>query len=192
MFAIAIEHIAEGLNQYLKRQFSYPEDLVVVSALINPDGKPTQQTNNKLVLTLVNVEKDTVMQSANNDYRNITTQTYSTRALHLNLSLLISANFTELNYSESLRLLSATALFLHGQPTINHSNTPNLPENIEKLSLEMENLNLSDLSNLWGMLGAKHVPCLYYKIRSVIIQPNAITGRINLIESPASSVTPGK
>ncbi len=60
MIDIAISHIASQLNQYLKRTFYLSEDIVVISNILEQDGGVVSHVNNKLVMFLINIEKDTV------------------------------------------------------------------------------------------------------------------------------------
>ena len=38
------------------------------------------------------------------------------------------------------------------------ANSPDMPEGLEKLSIDMESLNMQEMNNLWGTIGAKYVP----------------------------------
>jgi len=59
-------HIASELNQHIRRTYSLSEDMVVVSNLLEQDGSVSVHVNNKLVIFLVNIEKDTVPQQPAN------------------------------------------------------------------------------------------------------------------------------
>lgn len=190
MFADAIEHIASGLNQHIKRQFSLSEDLVIVSNLINSEGQPASDTNNKLVITLVSVEKDATMQSANPYARQSSGLVSLHPALHVNLGILISANFSDSNYNEALKLLSAVGLYFQGQSVFDHNNTPDLPSEIQKFTVELENLSINDMSSLWSMIGSKHLASLFYKVRSIVIRPDSLKGRVTIVETSDISVRP--
>ena len=49
-------------------------------------------------------------------------------------------------------------------PILNPSNISDLPSQIDSLAVELKNLEERELSNLWGALGSKLLPHLYYKI----------------------------
>lgn len=184
MFASAIEHIASGLNGQIRRQFSLEEDLVVISNLVNFEGVPASNINNKLIITLVSVDKDATMQAANPHFRSANEGVSRTRPLHVNLGLLVCANFSDNNYLEALKLLDASSAFFQAHPVFDHTNTPDLPSTIEKLNIDLENLSLGELSALWSMLGLKHQASLFYKVRTVVVQPNRVQARLNIVESP--------
>ena len=60
MIDVAISHIAAQLNQSLRRNLQVGEDLVVVSNIVEQDGTLAQHVANKLVVSLVNIERDTL------------------------------------------------------------------------------------------------------------------------------------
>ncbi len=64
-------------------------------------------------------------------------------------------------------MLSAAILFFQKNPVFDHQLRPDLDTRIERLTLEIENLDRQDLSNLWGSLNAKYVPSVFYKVRMV-------------------------
>ena len=60
MLHVAISHLAEQLNQFFKHTFELSEDVAVVSNLLELDGSMAGAVNNKLVMFVVNLEKDTM------------------------------------------------------------------------------------------------------------------------------------
>src|SRR3954469_9470663 len=64
-----INHLATQLNSYLKRTNNLAEDIVVVSNLVEADGSSASHTNNKLVVFLTNIEKDTMPQRSSSGVR---------------------------------------------------------------------------------------------------------------------------
>ena len=60
MINLAVQLLAGQLNQYLRRTYNLGEDVVVVSNLLEMDGSVAANVNNKLVVFLVNIEKDAV------------------------------------------------------------------------------------------------------------------------------------
>lgn len=189
MFAMAIDHIAANLDDYVKSYFGVDEQIVVVSSLVNNEGKPSQEINNKLVVTLINVDKEATLESANIHNTNPHSLAKLAKPLRVNLGVLISAHFTEANYLEALKVLSVASTYFHIHTVFNHQNTPSLSQKIEKLSVELENLSIREMSNMWSMLGTKHTPCLFYRIRSVVLNSESVLGRIHLVEQVDATVS---
>jgi len=50
-----------------------------------------------------------------------------------------------------------------------HSNTPSLDPNIEKLILDMDSLTLQQLHEIWSVLGGRYFPSVVYRMRMVTI-----------------------
>jgi hypothetical protein len=92
--------------------------------------------------------------------------------------VLFAANFPENNYREGLRFLSAVIYFFQGQHTFNPQNTPSLPPEVEKITVEIINLEFAVLSNIWSMLGGKYLPSIVYKFRMLNFNQYAMNEEI--------------
>lgn len=189
MIDAAITHIAGELNQYLKRSFDLTEDLVVISNILEQDGSVSTHVNNKIVVSLVNIEKDSVpyrQKSAVNVGANRTLST--AQPVYFNLYLLFASCFAGNNYREGLKFISNTIAFFQGQPVFDRHNTPGLDRNIDKLILDIENLNMHDLSGMWGMLSGRYLPSIMYKVRMVTYDSAVIGSQIPVLSRPEPSV----
>jgi hypothetical protein len=185
----ALNHLATQLNAHLKRTNNLTEDIVVVSSLVESDGNVAAHTNNKLVLLLTNIEKDPVPQAntaraTGFDGRALV----SSRALYLNLYIMVAANFSGSNYAEALKFISKAIAFFQMQPVFDKQSTPDLDSRIDKLVLDIENLNIQDLSNLWGLLGGRYLPSVYYRVRMVTIHPDNVVAQLPYATRPQSDV----
>jgi len=185
----ALSHLANQLNAYLKRTNNLTEDIVVVSSLIESDGSAAPHTNNKLVLLLTNIEKDTLPQSTTARASGFDGRALiGSRSVHLNLSVILAANFSGSNYAEALKFISKAIAFFQMQPVFDKHSSPDLDSRIDKLVLDIENLNIQDLSNLWGLLGGKYLPSVYYRVRMVAINPDNVLSQVPLASRPQSDV----
>ncbi|MGX9460852.1 DUF4255 domain-containing protein [Shewanella sp. A14] len=172
-----MEHIAYRLNQFLKNRFELSEDIVVISNLVNHDGSVCANINNRVVLFITNIEKETAMSHSSDSHRAAAFATV--KPIFLNLYLMVSANFNGTNYNESLKFISSVIGFFQINPVFNHQNSPELNRKIDKIILDIENIQTQDLSNIWGMLGAKYVPSILYKVRMITIDDQIETFRVN-------------
>ena len=189
MIYAAVNQIAFELNQYLKRTFERSEDMVVVSNILEQDGTLASHIDNKIVAFLVNIEKETVA-SAQPQARSIggTRSVVSNTPLRLNLSLMFAAHFSGGNYPEALKGISATLRFFQMTPVLDHQNTPELDRRIDRLALEIENLDIQQLSNLWGILSTRYLPSVLYKVRMITIDADAVKSELHLINEPRPSI----
>jgi hypothetical protein len=179
MLEAAIGLIAAQLNQALRSTFQLSEDLVVVTSLVDVNGGVPVNATNKLLIFLANIERETVVATQSvrpavvgND-KDAVAQTSA--AVHLNLMLMFAANFGGSKYTEALKFISATIAFFQGRVRFDHHNSPDLDPRIERLVLDIENLKVAELANLWGILGGKYVPSVLYRMRMITIDSGQIT-----------------
>ena len=183
MIDTAIAQVASQLNQALKRQFMVSEDLVVTSNLHEQDGTVATQVVNKVAVFLVNIERESVPGGTHGGAAMLRS-TLSAPPVHLNLMVMFAANFGGGNYPEALKFLSSIVAFFQGRPVFTHQNTPDLDPRIDKLTLEIENLSLSDLSNLWGVLSGKYLPSVLYRMRLLSLDAGQLTAQLPRVTQP--------
>jgi hypothetical protein len=186
----AIGVIAGQLNQSLRRVFQLDEDVVVMSNILEQDGSVASHAGNKLAVFLVNIEKEAL--AFRQPHGSVGSgRSVATRApICLNLSLMFAANFAAAHYLEALKFISSTITFFQARPVLDHENTPDLDERIEKLVLEIENLDTNSVSNLWGMLSGRYIPSILYKVRMIPIDAGEVTGLVTPITQPQAAISP--
>jgi hypothetical protein len=108
--------------------------------------------------------------------------------VHLNLMLMFAANFGGSKYTEALKFISATIAFFQGRALFDHHNSPDLDPRIDRLALDIENLSVAELSNLWGILGGKYVPSILYRVRMITFDSGQITNLVPRITRARGSV----
>jgi len=189
MINSAILHITNYLNQYLKRTFDLNEDIVALSNIVEQDGTVATNVTNKLVVCLVNIEKDST--PVNLSKRGMMPSDKAVMGyppVHLNLYLMFAAHFSGNNYSEALKFLSHTISFFQRNPVFDHQNTPDLDRRIHQLALDIENLDTKDLSSLWSILSGKYLPSILYKVRMLSFAADDIKAQIPVSKAPQPSV----
>ncbi len=188
MIDSAINQIAALLNQYLKRTFDLNEDIVIASNILEQDGSIAQNISNKLLVFLVNIQKDNEAFSTNAGSAGLSRSVVSYPPVHLNLFVMFAANFNGNNYPEALKFISNTIGFFQRRPVFDRENTPDLDANIEKLILDIESLNINDLSNLWSILSGRYMPSVLYKIRMVTIDAGDVKTQVSTVREAQASV----
>jgi len=174
----AYAFLLEELNGYLNTRYPSTEPHAVLSALLNQDGTVPPAIENKLVLSLVNVEREAVLPGVGMQARNGGGgYVQISPALTLNLYLLVTAHFGG-NYTEALKFLSGALAFFQGKPLFTPQNSPAFPKELEKLSLEMVSLDFQALNNLWSNLGGKYLPSVLYKVRMIGVQEGRIAALV--------------
>lgn len=191
MIYAAISHVTGQLNQFLKRTFDAREDVVVVSNVVEQDGTMAANATNRIVASLVNIEKDASPGSrAAVAAGSGLTAAGTYPPIHTNLYLLFAGNYNGKNYAEALKLLSHTISYFQRNPLFTRQNSPELDQRIARLSLDIENLNIKDLSSLWSVLSGKYLPSVLYKIRMITFDAQDITTRIPRIAETRPQALP--
>jgi hypothetical protein len=185
MIDAAINHIASNVNQRLKRAFGLNEDVVVVSNILEQDGTVATHVNNKIVVSLVNIEKDSVVLGQQNINASPAQRALVTSPpVHFNLYLMFASYFSGSNYQEGLKFISSTISYFQGQNIFDRQNSPGLDRNIDKLVMDIHNLDMTDLSNLWGILSGKYLPSVLYKVRMVTFDASAVRDQTPVVSKP--------
>lgn len=179
MLAKSLIFITKFLNKEIKMSFGINENRVIASSLINPDGSITSNIENKIIVSVINLEHETTMKSMKN-YITDASGNYGKIAppVHLNLFLLISANYDSGNYLEAHKMLSAVISTFQANPFFTKQDYPEMEAPVEKLTFEIFNLPINELSHIWSGIGAKYVPSIIYKVRMMAMQQQLIQKEI--------------
>ncbi len=184
MINASLQFLASQLNQYLRIKNPIQEDMAVVSKLMENDGRESEHATNKLVLFLANVEKDSMVQTHSKPEFDGARNVVHSKPIFLNLHVVLAANFKSQHYEESLKYLSKAVGFFQDHSVFDHSTSPDLTPGIEKIVLDIENLNLQELSNLWSLMGCKYLPSVMYKVRTLALGSNYSYYRPYIVEIP--------
>lgn len=181
MIHTVLKAVTENLNAFLSRKFPEEKggDIVVLSELMNLDGSvafDSDTSQNRVFCTLVNVE-----QERTNLHAPSRSTTLQNPPFNVNLYVLFSAVSAPGNYFVALSFLSATLSFFQGKQVFTPSNTPNLGSAVEKVVVDLVNIDMKDISNLWTALGAKHLPSIMFRIRMLSITAEVILEEITPI-----------
>jgi len=190
MIYTALDLVKDKLDSYIKRRFNLSENVVVLSNILDLDGSVALNATNRILISLVNLEKETVINSARERiFANENKTAINSQPMHFNIYILISAYFSSGNYDESLKFISAVLNFFQTNTNFNHQNVPELNENIEKLCFEIVNMNLQEISHLWGVLGGKYLPSVLFKIRMVTFNSNEIKYELTKVSNNVSDIS---
>ncbi|MES2620313.1 MAG: DUF4255 domain-containing protein [Bacteroidota bacterium] len=158
----ALTFLAEELNEHFKTKFKFNEDIVVLSSLKNADGTSGVSGENKVVLTLINIEEDAV--SRNAPVNKVDTRAFIAAPINIGLQILVSTVFSN-NYPESLKYISEVIDFFHNKSVFTNQTSPKLDTGIEKLIVDLSSKTLEESTALWQMLGSTYTPSVVYKVR---------------------------
>ncbi|WP_163833866.1 DUF4255 domain-containing protein [Spartinivicinus ruber] len=171
-----VKFIVGQFNQSLKAQYDVSEDLVIIS---NLSDKSAIVTNNHLVAMLVNIERDTYPNNHIGNQSRIAPN--GKRPVYLNLYLMFIATHEGEKYIEALRFISNTVEFFQNNPVFERSCYTEMPNLVEKIVLDIENLNLRELHNIWTLVTGRYMPSVLYRVRMIPFDKS--------INQPVTSIT---
>jgi hypothetical protein len=177
-----LQYIVVELNRYFKVRFGLNENIVVLSGLVNMDGTPALQQDNKVVLTMLNVEQEKVVAS-NGNYKSVGDKTSKVSPpVFINLYLLFSGYFPGSNYAEALKFISGVITYFQANTSLSSDNASGLPSGVDKLVFDLQKFTYQDLSHIWGMLGSKHMPSVGYKLRMLMINDGQLREQLPIVQ----------
>lgn len=129
----------------------------------------------KLIITLLRLEEEATLKNSPHVKINENKTEYRNPPVHLNLYLLIAANFK--NYDTSLISISKVIEFFQGKKVFTSSNTVYNRDNVAfevlddfRFILEIYSPSFEELNNIWGTLGGRQMPSVIYKVQLIQIE----------------------
>ncbi|MCP4547333.1 MAG: DUF4255 domain-containing protein, partial [bacterium] len=176
----ALELIRDKMNEFFRHAVPRDEPWVILSNLGDHQGQIYDKTRDKVVMFLANIQRETTVSTYHPSVP-IADHEYAVVAppLYVDLFLLFLANFYDKTYHEGLMAISRTINFFQQHPWFTHESLPNLDPDIEKLTFELINLEITDLNYLMGLAGTKYLPSVYYKVRMIPFRSDAIERRVS-------------
>lgn len=168
MIDTALQFTVSCLNKYLQNRMDVEGEYAVLDKLINFDGSAITSNQNKLIVSLINLERETAQPFYNRPQQTSQAHAVISPETRLNADILVASNFE--NYVETLSFLNTAIAFFQTNPVINSSVLPNFPAQLSKLEFEMERLNYHQMHSLWTSMGAKYIPSVIYKMRMLTKQ----------------------
>jgi hypothetical protein len=170
------------LNSYFQNLDHRADDWVILSNIVDSGGAVISNTNDKIVIYVANITHETTI-STYSPTKKTSAEGYVVVSppIYINLYILFYANFSGANYSYGLGKISQTISYFQQNPFFNRDTLPNLPPNVDKLTLDLVNLDLHELNYLMGMAGVKYLPCIYYKLRMLPFSGDAIRGTVSAV-----------
>ena len=191
MLSKTLSFLSDLLNREIKMTYGIDEDRVVVSSLVNPDGTVSEIIENKVVLSVINLEHETTVKSMGNYVTGSDNKFGKTAPpVYLNLYILISANYNSGNYLEALKMLSTVIGVFQANTYFTKQSNPEMQNPLEKLTIEIFNLPINELSHIWNGIGAKYVPSILYKVRMISIKEEIIKKEIRGVSGLQNSPKP--
>lgn len=180
MLRTALEFLAEELKTYIvkKEPAMFRNEIAVLpSSLMKTDGTFAVGSSGesfKIIMTLVNLEEDRIADSQTYFQKVKDKVQFLNPPVNLNVFVLFSAMGE--NYLSDLRLLSYIVNFFQSYPVFDEESFPQLNSKVEpgknwqkigKLIVNLHTLTMEQQNNMWASVGAKYMPSVVYKIRTI-------------------------
>lgn len=178
----ALQLVRDRLNDHLRVRFGVSEDLVSLSPLTDGEGRPAREARNRLALFMVNIARDTVPRQRPPGGATMAVQA---QPLHMDVYFMVASGHDVDLYSEGLKLVSAALMFFQAQPVFTPQTTPDLPQGLSQLTVEVSNMGLEEIGQIWSNLGSRYVPSVMFKMRSIMIDAGMTTGIAPTITAPS-------
>lgn len=177
MIHSVLQVLSKDLDTFLRNRTNGRDDVVVLSGLMNNlDGSFAVVTEDRVIFSLYNIEQERINLNAPMNKKAMTNPPFN-----LNLYVLVSAFYSPLRYKDALRMLSLTLGYFQGKQVFTPENTPGLTSIVDKLTVELVNMDNKDASNFWTAFGAKHLPSFLCKIKMVSITADVILEEVGEI-----------
>lgn len=180
MISLALHTIYDALNTHLKQTLHLQKDTVLMHTLY--EGKTSLVDANALGLSIVNIEVENNRKSNSSYIKHGLHATQQYPPVNLNIYILISACFKKEQYLEGLHWLSEAIGFFQNKPVFDSKNTSGLSEEIEKLTMELVNVNIQDQGHFWSALSSKYLPSVIYKMKQVSITENKMKAILPVVQ----------
>jgi len=175
----ALNVIVELINLYISSGTTDDPLILTNISKYNDGNEFSDDLNNKLIISIVNIEEDRVAKSPKNYIKENSSVLYKNPAVPINLSIIFAA--THNNYVTAINLVEKVIRFFQSKYVFTPENTPELLAvnevndiNIEKIIFDWVNLSLEEVNQLWTYLGGHYMPSVLLKMRMFTIDEQQI------------------
>lgn len=190
MLDLCLEYLKGRMDQSIKNVFELSDDLVVVSPPADLDGTKSPKIQNKILIFISNIEKDSFSKSYRpENIHNSNRSTISSKPLFITMTVTIAANFATSHYTDGLKVLSHLLAFFNRHNSFTRQNSPDLPRDIEQINMELESIPGEQLNHMWGIFGSHYLPSCIYRVRALIPDSEAILSQVGKIHVSDTDLT---
>jgi hypothetical protein len=174
MLDIALKFIIDELNTYLNTKTGVVStEIIQLSKLVDEVGKYAFDEGT-VAATIINIEEERIFKAQLPEYTYVKGQhVVMEPELKLNLHIVFAANFKL--YDQALKYISYILSYFQSHSSFTSEEYPALDPRIQKFNVELQSLNYEQLNQVWGFIGGKQLPSVFYKARLITLQDDAQT-----------------
>jgi len=191
MISESLTFLSTEINKFLNQKLGQTTDprLVLGNIAKAVDGdSASNPLNNRIILSLINIEEDKVSKVRENYTKTASNIIYKNPPILANLYILIAANFS--TYADNLKMVAYIMQFFQSQNYFTPITHPALDAKILQLNADLFTLNFEQINHVWSTLGGKYLPSVMYKVRQVTLEDeNAVETEGKWIEEIITKTT---
>ena len=172
-----INFLKDDINSFISSKKGV-EDNFVVFANLNNVIESTQNSDNKIVISIVNIEEEKLIQSPDNYIKSKTEVIYKNPPVWLNFICLFTFYTRSIENYDGIDMLANVVQYFQSRPRINKITAvvpANFPVLYDDFRAEFVSLNYEQTNYLWGLFGGKYHPSVVYKFKTIPIDNLDIT-----------------
>ncbi len=183
MIRTALEFIKTELETFMVEREQDPAyslgSVVSLASLVLPDGTYNAKDTSHISMMIVNLE-DMCREGKRPYYVPANSKEFYrlNPPVELDISVMFAAH--SIDYPTALRDISDVIGFFQSNPVFDNDKYPGMNATvlqpdikpwqlIERLTFQLRNLSFDQLNNIWGMLGAKFMPAVVYKMQMLTV-----------------------
>lgn len=176
-----LEIVKDQVSTFLEAELG-DANLVVLENVARFEDTTITSMNDKVVLSLVNLEEEATLKNHPNVRVKNGETVYRNHPVHLNAYLLFSVNRSGTDgYVKSLTALSAIIEFFQSKKIFTQTNTVLNPtitalDDVKefRFTVDLYTPTFEQLNYIWGTLGGKSLPNVLYRVSIVHIERDSI------------------
>ena len=158
MITPTLQFITDALNSFMQNRFALSETIVLLSPLNNADGTQPPESENKVLVTLLNLEMNANQALGNN----LPGHHQLVPPANFEITFIVSTRFPD--YAKALKFCDAVASFFQANPVLDRSAFPSMPAEVDPLKVVFQSLSLQEMQDLWRDLGVSYQPSMVYRV----------------------------
>lgn len=179
--------IAGEVNQYFSELEMEDSEVILENvAMIDSQQDIAETLKNKIILSMINLREEITLKNFPNQLREGDQVSYRNPKVNLNLFLIFCANRTV--YKKSLNDLSKILELFQTKKVFTQSNTT-FDRDLDEMSavknfrftMELFTPTFEELNYIWGTLGGRQFPSIFYKLNLIEIDRGLISSEQTVI-----------
>lgn len=173
-----IAFLKDDLNAFISNKIGASSDFVISANLNNIVDKTDGTIDNKIVISIVNIEEEKMLKSPDNYVKVNKEINYRKPPVWLNVICLFTFYTKSLENYDGIDMLENVVQYFQSKPRIDKTTAvvpANYPANLEEVRAEFVSLNYEQTNYLWGLFGGKYHPSVVYKFKTIPVDNADIT-----------------